>query len=141
MTLPHLALLGDSIFDNAAYTAGAPDVITLLRRGVAVGVARVVAAMFSHRGLDVALGQRVPRLLQQRPDLELITIDSDSSVERGGSALARMMSMSAALLSDRYVGTGRASLDDVLGYQRFAADPSCWGIFFYATVRALARKR
>ena len=96
--------------------------------------------MFSHRGLDVALGQRVPRLLQQRPDLELITIDSDSSVERGGSALARMMSMSAALLSDRYVGTGRALLDDVLDYQRFAADPSCWGIF-YATVRALARKR
>ncbi len=29
---PHVALLGDSIFDNAAYTAGEPDVVTHLRR-------------------------------------------------------------------------------------------------------------
>jgi hypothetical protein len=28
---PHLVLLGDSIFDNAAYTRGAPDVVTHLR--------------------------------------------------------------------------------------------------------------
>jgi GDSL-like lipase/acylhydrolase family protein len=28
----HIALLGDSIFDNAAYTRGAPDVVTHLRR-------------------------------------------------------------------------------------------------------------
>jgi len=27
----HIALLGDSIFDNSAYTAGAPDVVTHLR--------------------------------------------------------------------------------------------------------------
>jgi hypothetical protein len=29
---PHVALLGDSIFDNAAYIGGAPDVVTHLRR-------------------------------------------------------------------------------------------------------------
>jgi lysophospholipase L1-like esterase len=29
---PHVVLLGDSIFDNAAYTAGKPDVVTQLRR-------------------------------------------------------------------------------------------------------------
>jgi lysophospholipase L1-like esterase len=28
----HVVLLGDSIFDNAAYTGGAPDVVDLLRR-------------------------------------------------------------------------------------------------------------
>jgi hypothetical protein len=28
---PHIVLLGDSIFDNAAYTRGAPDVLTHLR--------------------------------------------------------------------------------------------------------------
>ena len=27
----HIALLGDSIFDNNAYTGGAPDVVTHLR--------------------------------------------------------------------------------------------------------------
>src|SRR3954464_12457134 len=33
MTLPagHIALLGDSIFDNGAYTRGEPDVVTHLR--------------------------------------------------------------------------------------------------------------
>ncbi|MBX5463260.1 MAG: SGNH/GDSL hydrolase family protein [Steroidobacteraceae bacterium] len=31
MTPGHIALLGDSIFDNGAYTAGAPDVVTHLR--------------------------------------------------------------------------------------------------------------
>ena len=29
--LPHIALLGDSIFDNAAYVAGGPDVVAQLR--------------------------------------------------------------------------------------------------------------
>lgn len=30
--MPHVVLLGDSIFDNAAYVAGGPDVVTHLRR-------------------------------------------------------------------------------------------------------------
>lgn len=29
--MPHLALLGDSIFDNAAYTSGGPDVVAQVR--------------------------------------------------------------------------------------------------------------
>ena len=29
--MPHVVLLGDSIFDNGAYTQGGPDVITQLR--------------------------------------------------------------------------------------------------------------
>jgi hypothetical protein len=30
-TMPHLALLGDSIFDNAQYTSGGPDVVSQVR--------------------------------------------------------------------------------------------------------------
>jgi len=33
--MPHLALLGDSIFDNAAYVGGGPDVAALLRAELA----------------------------------------------------------------------------------------------------------
>jgi hypothetical protein len=33
----HIALLGDSIFDNATYTAGEPDVIAHLRAGLPAG--------------------------------------------------------------------------------------------------------
>ncbi|HEX6372708.1 MAG TPA: hypothetical protein VF006_27555 [Longimicrobium sp.] len=29
--MPHVVLLGDSIFDNASYVAGGPDVVTHLR--------------------------------------------------------------------------------------------------------------
>lgn len=32
LTSPHVVLLGDSIFDNQAYTGGEPDVVTHLRR-------------------------------------------------------------------------------------------------------------
>ena len=34
---PHVALLGDSIFDNSAYTRGAPDVVTHLRHELPAG--------------------------------------------------------------------------------------------------------
>ena len=29
--MPHIVLLGDSIFDNASYTSGGPDVISQVR--------------------------------------------------------------------------------------------------------------
>lgn len=34
--MPHVVLLGDSIFDNAAYVRGGPDVVTHLRDGLPV---------------------------------------------------------------------------------------------------------
>ena len=35
--MPHVVLLGDSIFDNGAYTAGGPDVVTQLREVLSAG--------------------------------------------------------------------------------------------------------
>ena len=35
--MPHVVLLGDSIFDNAAYTGGGPDVVTQLRELLPAG--------------------------------------------------------------------------------------------------------
>jgi lysophospholipase L1-like esterase len=35
--LAHIVLLGDSIFDNAAYTSGAPDVVRQVRQGLSYG--------------------------------------------------------------------------------------------------------
>jgi hypothetical protein len=35
--MPHVVLLGDSIFDNGAYTAGGPDVVTQLRQLLSAG--------------------------------------------------------------------------------------------------------
>jgi hypothetical protein len=41
----HIALLGDSIFDNAAYTNGLPDVVTHLRRILPAGVKATLLAV------------------------------------------------------------------------------------------------
>lgn len=35
--MPHVVLLGDSIFDNGSYTSGGPDVITQVRRNLPTG--------------------------------------------------------------------------------------------------------
>jgi hypothetical protein len=43
--MPHIVLLGDSIFDNAAYTAGGPDVATQLRALLPPGWVVALAAV------------------------------------------------------------------------------------------------
>jgi lysophospholipase L1-like esterase len=51
--MPHIILLGDSIFDNAAYTAGGPDVLTQLRKLLPIGWAGTLLAVDGHRTEDV----------------------------------------------------------------------------------------
>ena len=57
----HVVLLGDSIFDNAAYVAGAPDVVGQVRRRLPVGFEATLAAVDGSTMVDVS-GQlgRVP---------------------------------------------------------------------------------
>lgn len=43
--MPHVVLLGDSIFDNASYVAGGPDVVTHLRGALPSGWQATLAAM------------------------------------------------------------------------------------------------
>ena len=43
--MPHLVLLGDSIFDNIAYTAGGPDVVTQVRGQLPPGWTATLAAV------------------------------------------------------------------------------------------------
>ncbi|HKH84028.1 MAG TPA: SGNH/GDSL hydrolase family protein [Gemmatimonadales bacterium] len=51
--MPHLVLLGDSIFDNAAYTRGGPDVVTQLGRLLPSGWAATLLAVDGDRTDDV----------------------------------------------------------------------------------------
>ena len=43
--MPHVVLLGDSIFDNAVYVAGGPDVVAHLRGGLPEGWEATLAAI------------------------------------------------------------------------------------------------
>jgi hypothetical protein len=49
----HIALLGDSIFDNAAYINGLPDVVTHLRRIVPAGTSVTLLAIDGSTTADV----------------------------------------------------------------------------------------
>ena len=52
--MPHVILLGDSIFDNAAYTAGGPDVVSQLRKLLPSGWTATLLAVDGHRTEDVS---------------------------------------------------------------------------------------
>ena len=52
--MPHIVLLGDSIFDNAAYTEGGPDVVTQLRGELPDSWTAALAAIDGSQAADVA---------------------------------------------------------------------------------------
>ena len=52
--MPHIVLLGDSIFDNAAYTDGGPDVVTQLRGLLPEGWRASLAAVDGAQAAEVA---------------------------------------------------------------------------------------
>ncbi|HEY2408380.1 MAG TPA: methyltransferase domain-containing protein [Polyangiaceae bacterium] len=100
-------------------------------------VNRAIAASFANRAMDPGLGRRLPALVQART-LELQQVECVPCLEQGGSPLARMMTLSATALREKYVATGLATQADVDGYCAFAADAACWGVY-YSTLRVLAR--
>jgi len=51
--MPNLVLLGDSIFDNSAYTAGGPDVVTQVRQRLPAGWKATLLAVDGAVTLDV----------------------------------------------------------------------------------------
>ena len=52
--MPHVVLLGDSIFDNGAYTNGGPDVVTQLRRLLPPHWSASLVAVDGHVTGDIA---------------------------------------------------------------------------------------
>jgi hypothetical protein len=60
--MQHVVLLGDSIFDNAAYVGGAPDVVRQLREALPAGWRATLAAV------DGGLVADVPHQLGRTPD-------------------------------------------------------------------------
>lgn len=53
IVMVHVVLLGDSIFDNAAYVAGAPDVVRQVRQRLPLGVKATLAAVDGSKISDV----------------------------------------------------------------------------------------
>ncbi len=83
---PHLVLLGDSIFDNGAYTGGKPDVITHVRSLLA---------------RDGAVIESVPLQLEKLPadaTQLVLSVGGNNALQRQGLLQARAASVAEAML-------------------------------------------
>jgi hypothetical protein len=114
--MSHVVLLGDSIFDNAAYVRGGPDVIRQLRGVLPAGWRATLAA------IDGAVTGNVPRQAQgMPPDATHLVISVGGNDALGNMSVLDDASRSIADALNRLAGIGdgfersyRAMLDVVL---------------------------
>ena len=113
----HVVLLGDSIFDNAAYVGGAPDVVRQLRVALPEGWRATLLA------LDGAVTDNVPGQLRQLPpDASLLVVSAGGNDALGEAWLlsesARSVGEAVGRLAEaqaRFASRYRAMVEAVLG--------------------------
>lgn len=101
-------------------------------------VNQAILRMFANKGLDYALGVKLPAICQ-RQGLQLLSVDNDTPLANGGFGIATVMKMSAMQLAQAYIATGQANHEDIELYCQFADDPSTWAIY-HATVGVVAQQ-
>lgn len=100
--MPHLVLLGDSIFDNAAYVAGGPSVIVQLSAGLAKGWAATLCARDGSYVGDVAAQLRG---MPEDATHLVVSAGGNDAIDRIGILAARVRSVAEAV--DRLDEVGR----------------------------------
>ncbi|MBE9190806.1 class I SAM-dependent methyltransferase [Gloeocapsopsis crepidinum LEGE 06123] len=101
-------------------------------------VNRAIWQMFTDRGMDYALGVKLPAICQQL-GLQQLSVENDAPLSQGGSGVAKVMKMSTEQLTQKYIATGEATHQDIEQYCQFAEDPHTWAIY-YSTVGVSAQK-
>lgn len=96
--MPHVILLGDSIFDNAAYVSGGPDVLAHLERGLPEGWQATLAAVDGATTQD--MGMQYGRIPPDATHLVLSIGGNDALMnveilERRASSSAEVLGMLA----------------------------------------------
>lgn len=121
--MTHVALLGDSVFDNAAYVRGGADVITHLRRRLPAGASATLLAV------DGSVVEGVHRQLQSLPpDAGLLVVSAGGNdalrrahiLEEEASSAAEVLGRLADVAEEFEVGY-RRMLRAVAGAGRPAA--------------------
>jgi lysophospholipase L1-like esterase len=108
--MPHVILLGDSTFDNAAYTAGGPDVVSQLRRLLPTGWTATLLAVDGHRTEDV--NRQFARLPEGATHLVLSVGGNDAlshgdlltRPSRSAAEVLTLLSTAAGEFEERYRG-------------------------------------
>ncbi len=113
----HVVLLGDSIFDNAAYVAGAPDVVRQVRQRLPEGVRATLAAVDGSKMEHVY--QQLGRLPGDATHL-VLSIGGNDALGSSDFLSAPARSVAEALSGLADIGAGfergyRSVLAEVLG--------------------------
>jgi GDSL-like lipase/acylhydrolase family protein len=113
----HVVLLGDSIFDNAAYVAGAPDVVRQVRQRLPEGVKATLAAVDGSKMEHVH--QQLGRLPGDATHL-VLSIGGNDALGSSDFLSAPARSVAEALSGLADIGAGfergyRSVLAEVLG--------------------------
>jgi hypothetical protein len=95
--------------------------------------------MFANRGMDYALGVKLPAILQEL-SLQQLSVENDAPLSNGGSGVATVMKMSTVQLAEKYIATGEVTHEDIEKYCLFADDRNAWAVY-YATVGVTAQKQ
>jgi lysophospholipase L1-like esterase len=112
----HVVLLGDSIFDNAAYVAGAPDVVQQVRQRLPSGSRATLAAVDGSRIGDV---QRQLRRVPEDATHLVLSVGGNDALGRSDFLEAPARSTAEALsglsdIADEFERAYLAMLADVL---------------------------
>lgn len=101
-------------------------------------VNRAITQLFASRGMDYALGVKLPALFQS---LGLCpTVENESHLCNGGCGVATVMRLSTVQLGESYLATGEVTPEDLEHYYQFAENQTAWAIY-YATVGITAQKQ
>jgi hypothetical protein len=116
----HVVLLGDSIFDNASYTRGEPDVVSHLRTVLPAGARATLCAVDG--ATTGSLGRQLGRVPPDATHL-VVAIGGNDALQNT-DLLDRRVSSTAEALSlfgdrvDAFESNYRAALGPVLGMKR-----------------------
>ena len=100
--MSHVVLLGDSIFDNAAYVGGGPDVVTQLRAALPAGWRATLCAV------DGAVTHDVPAQLRRVPDNAThLVVSAGGNDALGHIDILQERARSAAEVLDRLADVAR----------------------------------
>ena len=112
----HVVLLGDSVFDNAAYVAGAPDVVRQVSGRLPVGMEATLAAADGSTTGDVR--RQLPRVPEDATHL-VLSVGGNDALGRGDFLGAPARSVAEALsgladIGDEFERGYRSMLAEVL---------------------------
>lgn len=120
MMAPHIVLLGDSVFDNRAYTNGAPDVVLHLRRLLPPSWRATLRAVDGSTAADLA--RQLASVPSDCTHVFVSVGGNDALVNRDLLGMpVRSTAQALALFgdrADRFEKAYRAAIDDVLALQR-----------------------